>query len=666
MPGLFDRIGNLPIRYRVMATMLFLVLLAEASTAYLGFREYKSGMMEQAVEKMIVARNNRIHDIRTNLQTLVVEVELLSSLKGVQEVLSRSSPADGNPYPYEKTIGGSMRFLKRSTNVYDLFIINTSGDILYTVAGEPDRGTNLFTGPYKDSELSRAFRRSLELLQPQISSVAYYEPSDGPALFIVTPVIHDNRVLGMVAAQLSWEGLRGVLTSIIGLGKTGEVVAGVRRENNAYMTALRHAPSARFDMDVPMGGGRSGLIQLALEGHVGSGFSFDYRNTEVVAAWGYIPEMQMGIVVKMDTDELLEPVNRMKLTVLISVACIMLITGIIGYLLARSITAPMKSLTETAMQYARGDMNIRSDISTRDEIGLLARAFNNMADNINRFTKAIQAKNEALQEAASVLDQKVKERTATLAAANEEIKSFAYIVSHDLRSPLVNLKGFTGELEFTLKDITQKIEKTEGKLKVADREELKRLIEEDIPESMHFITTSVDRMDAMLTSILKLSRLGRRELQLENIDLRILCKAVLSSLDFQIRDTGTEVTLGELPDIINDRTVMEQIMSNLIGNAIKYLSHERSGKVHIWSESDEQGTTISVQDNGRGISDDEKEKIFQIFRRGRHTDVVGEGMGLAYVQTLARAQNGRISYTSVENEGTTFSVYLPKIETSET
>lgn len=406
---LFERIDDLPIRYRIVATMLFLVLLAEASTAFLGFREYPEHMMQNAIEKMSTACNNRIHNIRSDLQTIIVETELFSNLKSVQDILFRSQAPPGNRDASRKTIVGSMRYIKGSTDIHDLFIISPTGDILYTLAGETDMGTNLVTGPYRDSELARTFRRSLDLLQLQISQVAYYEPSREPALFIVTPVIHDGRILGMVAAQLNWDGLSDILTSIIGLGRTGEVVAGVLKAGTAYLSPLRNVPSARFDVKVPLGANLAGPIQKALHGDVGSAYDSDYRNIKVAAAWGYIPELQMGIVVKMDTAELLEPVRNMKITILISTACIMLITGIIGYLLAFSITAPIDSLTRTASAYATGDQDARSGIRSHDEIGLLARAFNLMADNIDRFTQAIHEKNLALTRAGEVLEQKVEE-----------------------------------------------------------------------------------------------------------------------------------------------------------------------------------------------------------------------------------------------------------------
>jgi len=166
-------------------------------------------------------------------------------------------------------------------------------------------------------------------------------------------------------------------------------------------------------------------------------------------------------------------------------------------------------------------------------------------------------------------------------------------------------------------------------------------------------------MDHMLTAILTLSRLGRRVLVPEQVDLKVLCDEILASLAHQIKQTNTTVELGNLPVINNDRIVLEQIMGNLIGNAIKYLDPNRPGKLSIQSETADNGITISVTDNGRGIDADEKEKVFQIFRRGKHQDVEGEGMGLAYVQTLVRAQNGSISFKSEANTGSTFTVFLP-------
>jgi len=657
---------DLPLRQRVTAALIFIVLIAMLSSGYLSFKEYQSSLIAESVEHLNDARNNRIVSIREDIQRLIIDLELFSSVSDVTEELSYHEKTNAHSLKFEEGISGFLNFLQRTTNAYDLFIINKKGEVIHTVLKEDDYNTNLISGPYRDSELGVIFRKSMRLLQPQISTVKYYDPSGEPALFIATPVIHNGQLLGAVAAQLNWEQIINILRSISGLGETGEVVAGLLRDDKAYLSPLRNMPSSKFDLNIEIGQEKAGPMQQALKGNMGSDFDIDYRNIEVISSWGYIPEMEMGIVVKQDVHELLAPVRKMQFKASIFIVIVLLIVSFIAVLLASTITEPLKYLAETVEKYGKGNSKLRSTIHSRDEVGLLAKAFNDMADNLEAFSISINKKNKQLVDAAMQLENKVEERTATLAAANEEIKSFAYIVSHDLRSPLVNMKGFTGELQFTLKEINEKIAPMESKLDKAEKDELHRLIEEDVPESVRFINIAVSKMDVMLTAILKLSRLGRREWQIETVDLHQMCQTILESLEFQIRETKTEVELGDLPIINNDRLVMKQILGNLIGNALKYLDKNRPGRLHIWCEQINRGILINVQDNGRGISDGEKDKVFQIFRRGRHEDVQGEGMGLAYVRTLARAQNGSIHYTSEEGAGSTFIVFLPTGELNDT
>ncbi|PJA32379.1 MAG: hypothetical protein CO187_04305 [Zetaproteobacteria bacterium CG_4_9_14_3_um_filter_53_7] len=434
-----------------------------------------------------------------------------------------------------------------------------------------------------------------------------------------------------------------------GLGSTGETVLAARHESEAvFLTPLRFDPNAALTRSAKLGSELALPMQQALQGSGDKGLSIDYRGKEVLAVWQYLPHTRLGMVVKIDSEEAFASIDRF--TNILLIIALLTVIGVVvaGLVVSRSLASPIIRLTEVAEQIASGDYSGRIDIDSTDEIGALASAFNNMTDNIDRQRHQIMDKSD-----------QIEKRSATLSAANEEIKSFAYIVSHDLRSPLVNMKGFTGELKFTLEEITEKIEALEDKLAPTEREAIHRLIAEDIPESMAFISTSVDKMDAMLTAILKLSRLGRRVLQFEQVDLTEICNNALASLAHQIETTHTTVLLENMPIIYNDRMVMEQIMGNLIGNAVKYLATDRPGRIRIYAETNNSGTVIYVEDNGRGISDDEKEKVFQIFRRGKHQDVQGEGMGLAYVQTLARAQNGSISFESEENKGSTFTVYLP-------
>lgn len=261
---------------------------------------------------------------------------------------------------------------------------------------------------------------------------------------------------------------------------------------------------------------------------------------------------------------------------------------------------------------------------------------------------------EALRQARDELGQRVRERTAELEAANEEIRSFAYIVSHDLRAPLINLRGFAAELKGAARTIHDHIAPALLHLDEKSRYALGSALQEDIPEALDFINSAVSRMDRLTSAILSLSRLGRRELVLEPIDMNKLVRETLNTLAHQIVQSEAQVTIGDLPEVTADRTAMEQIMGNLLANAVTYLVPGRPGHIDIQGERHEQETVFHVCDNGRGIEAADMPKLFQPFSRLGEPVAPGEGMGLASVQTLVRRHGGRITCESTLGMGTTF------------
>ncbi len=272
---------------------------------------------------------------------------------------------------------------------------------------------------------------------------------------------------------------------------------------------------------------------------------------------------------------------------------------------------------------------------------------------VHDLTARVQAE-EALRRARDELEVRVLERTAELAAANEEVRRFAYIVSHDLRAPLINLKGFASELRTACDVLQTALPTVLPHLEAPQRAEVSRALDQDIPEALGFIDTSVTRMDHLIRAILHLSRLGRRELYLEPLDMLALVQGTVQTLAHQIAQRQVQVTVEPLPTIIADRTAMEQIMSNLLTNAVAYLVPGRPGEIVVTAERRPEVTMLHVRDNGRGIAADDIPKVFELFRRVGTQDVPGEGMGLAYVQMLVRRHGGDIWCHSTLGVGTTF------------
>ena len=265
------------------------------------------------------------------------------------------------------------------------------------------------------------------------------------------------------------------------------------------------------------------------------------------------------------------------------------------------------------------------------------------------------------------LEERVRERTAELGRANEEIQRFAYIVTHDLRAPLVNIMGFTSELEESLKAIQSAFRPTDasGEVNPSDRpaaEEARTAVLEDLPEAIGFIRSSIRKMDRLINAILKLSREGRRVLTPEALRVDALLKNAAANVQHQVAEADGEVEIeAKVPAVISDRLALEQIFGNLLENAVKYRAPQRPLKIRIRAhESPGRRVIVEIEDNGRGIAEADHERVFELFRRSGDQNLPGEGIGLAHARTMMRNLGGDITLASELGQGTTIKLNLPK------
>ncbi len=301
----------------------------------------------------------------------------------------------------------------------------------------------------------------------------------------------------------------------------------------------------------------------------------------------------------------------------------------------------------------------------RDEEGRIRRWFGTCTD-IHDLKQAQVALRESRERALRTEEETrrlaaiLADRVAELDAANEEIQRFAYIVSHDLRAPLVNVMGFTSELEGAQAEIERfyrNVGQADPGLIAA---ETRAAIEEDLPEAIGFIRSSTVKMDKLIGAILKLSREGRRVLAPEPIDMARLLEGQRGSVAHQLHERGAELRIEAIPDLTSDRLAVEQIFGNLIDNAVKYLHPSRPGRIVIRGWERGSDVLYEIEDNGRGIDPKDFERIFDLFRRSGVQDQQGEGIGLAHVRALVRRLGGTISVSSRPGEGSTFTVALPR------
>ena len=169
-------------------------------------------------------------------------------------------------------------------------------------------------------------------------------------------------------------------------------------------------------------------------------------------------------------------------------------------------------------------------------------------------------------------------------------------------------------------------------------------------------------MDALINAILKLSREGRRSLDLRQLDLEQLIKASVDGVRHQIAEASGIVTFDiNVPHVISDRLSLEQIVSNLLDNAVKYRSKDRPLRIDIRAYPTGDGHSIEIADNGRGIAERDVQRVFEMFTRSGAKDQPGEGIGLAFVQTLVRNLKGQVAVSSALDLGTTFVLTFPRL-----
>lgn len=241
---------------------------------------------------------------------------------------------------------------------------------------------------------------------------------------------------------------------------------------------------------------------------------------------------------------------------------------------------------------------------------------------------------------------------AELSHKNSELEGIVYAASHDLRSPLVNIQGFSMRIEKLTDELASSIRNG------GDFEKSIAILEKKIPAASNYIKISAAKMDALIKGLLQVARIGRRPLVIEKTDMNMVIGNILQSMAFQIHEAGAEVVCGNLPECMADVAQLNQVFSNLIDNAVKYASHERKLVINISGYMEQEKSVYIVEDTGCGISNDHKEKIWGLFYRvSPAANVSGEGLGLTMVKKIIDRHGGKIWMES-DSSGTKFFIEL--------
>ncbi len=403
--------------WRLVLWFIVVALLPLAMFGYQNLRQNETALHTSAINRLTRLADKKTLEIKAYLFEREQNARLLARSKLVEEALANLSvvySSHGHGSAEYKRVASQFDnyfkvYIDENLLFYDIFLITPQGEVIYTQLHEPDIATNLLNGPYRDSLLAQVFRESRMTLESNISDFDFYPPSNAIAAFVAAPIIRDGALKGVLAFQFHTERIYQVARDSIGLGETGETVLAksIAQDKAMFVAPIDSDPQAAFKRVTKLDT-VANPMRHALQGERGAGIEVDYRGKRVVAAWRYLPELNWGMVVKMDVEEAFTPLYKQRKNLLAAMLALMLFAGTVALFFGRRLVVPLKSFALTAGEIAKGNLGKRVDASRADEIGALGRAFNSMTGNLQALYRT--------------LEDRVEKRTRELNESNRQLQ----------------------------------------------------------------------------------------------------------------------------------------------------------------------------------------------------------------------------------------------------
>lgn len=718
-----------------LGLLFFIIALTPIGMAYIVANTIFGNSIKQEVSTHLSHIAEESQDrIESYLLGMIHDTTILSKAEGLISLMQDDSPILTPSLQSEQ-------FLKAFVNqkgYYDLLLIDHRGMIRYSLRKEMDLGENVYGAMLHQTELPRIIDAANTLLQTEISNFAYYTPSRRSAAFLAAPIFDNGIIIGNIVLQIDNHELHSIINRYSGLGESGEILVGTMADSKLVLSApSRHHPISDQALDSQ---DFAPLIQ-ALKGDDGFGLYVDYREKETLAHWRYLPSLNWGMVVKMDTDEIYAPIKRFEhITLLVALAGMLLV--IIGIFLSyRLISSPVIRLAKKVNTMKEKELPEKISLQARHEISELITAFNTLIERIRTHqlelevkvsirTQELASTNEELTTANEHLKNTLDELQLTQSQLIESEKMAALGqliagVAHEINTPLgsiassieTSIQGYAKQEELLTTFISLPQEHQTGFLKLLqlgaqnsslslkEKRELKKEYEKTLSAYPHvqarttadlfsnFPPTDITVFASLFTSphaqtlmellrqssniqrassniqiaaekarkvVFALKNFSRYDHQGEKVstNLRENIETVLTLYHNQIKQ-GIELHahLPDLPPINVYADELGQVWMNLIHNALQAMEHK--GTLTIQMNEADGGVTVTIQDTGCGIPEDVRDKIFKPFFTTKPAGE-GSGLGLDIVQKIIEKHQGKISFYSVEGEGTTFTIWLPK------
>jgi diguanylate cyclase (GGDEF)-like protein len=440
---------------RLVLMFLVVAVLPLALFGYFNLKQDEAVLRVAALSRVSNLADKKMIQVRgylaereRNVRFLAKSPRVVEGLEVLSEVPGKRA---GRRYASEDALVRQdlERYVEEAGVFYDLFLITPQGEIIYTQRHESDFATNLLNGPWRDTQLAEAFRDVRMTLEPVISRQGWYAPSKSAALFIAAPIMADGKFKGVMAAQLGNELFFRVASDTVGMGVSGEAVFARRDGEDMVMTTpLRYRPGGAEVLRLNLKNNKDIPMFSAISGQSGENVKRDYRGVQVVSAWRYLPELDWGMVVKLDGVEVFASVYRQQIIMLEALLALLFLSGTLAYYFARQISRPLEALARTAGEMAEGgSLDQRADESAFGELGLFAQAFNRMVAKLQGLYSTLEDRIEERTRELNVSNEQLQEEIAARKQAEEEIRNLAF---YDVLTGLPNRRLLIDRLGLAL------------------------------------------------------------------------------------------------------------------------------------------------------------------------------------------------------------------------
>lgn len=349
-------------------------------------------------------------------------------------------------------------------------------------------------------------------------------------------------------------------------------------------------------------------------------------------------------MIEYDLDALFTPITNMTNLMIIMLTVIVLIAIISGFFISQSISKPIIKLRDKATIMSKGNLNIKIDTKSKDEIGELAKDFKHMTDNLKKQQDNLENKVSERTKELSDAKRRIELQNIELEKINKLKSDFLNTTSHELRTPMTAMKGY---LQMLIKNKFGRINKDQNK-------------------ALEVIHRNTERLDRLVGDILDTSRLesGTMKFEPKKTNVKKLIDEIIETMQAvgDVKKIKIKRDIKEsIPDLIIDKTRFSQVIVNLINNAIKF-SPEGS-VINLKVKNDKDGVLFEVQDFGIGVSKDDQNKIFNVFYQvdsGTDRTFGGTGLGLTISRGIVLGHGGDIWVESQKGKGSSFKFTIPK------